>query len=237
MTCGSRPSSRLVLWAAAGVAAVAVLRSASLRWGAQDAEVDAVLPGDDLLPGADLVATRAITIRALPQDVWPWLAQLGQGRGGFYSYDALENLVGLDIHSAERVEPQWQDLAPGDQVHLAPPVGLDVVTADPGRALVLRGAVPVGGAPAPYDFVWAFVLLSGPEEGTTRLVVRERYGYLTRWARPMVEAVEWVSFLMSERMLRGVRDRAEAAARAAGDATGPGAERAGAGAARGEDAR
>ena len=66
-----------------------------LHWGAAGEEIDTVLPGDDLIPGPDLVTTRGITIGVPPGQVWPWLAQLGQGRGGFYSYDLLENLAGL----------------------------------------------------------------------------------------------------------------------------------------------
>jgi hypothetical protein len=123
-----------------------------LRWGATDEERGAALAGDDLIPNPDLVATRAITVHAAADQVWPWIAQLGQGRGGFYSYDALENLVGCDIHSADRVVPKWQDLKVGDQVKLAPEVGVGVTVVQQGRALVLRGGVPMGAVPPPYDF-------------------------------------------------------------------------------------
>jgi hypothetical protein len=183
-----------------------------LGWGTTDEERGATLAGDDLLPNPDLVATRAITVQPPAEQVWPWIAQLGQGRGGFYSYDALENLVGCDIHSADRVVPQWQDLKVGDQVKLHPEVGLGVVVVEPGRAVVLRGGVPMGAAPPPYDFTWAFVLQERPE-GTTRLLVRERYAYTQRWAPLLVEPVAAVSFVMSQRMLRGIRDRAERAGR------------------------
>jgi hypothetical protein len=183
-----------------------------LGWGTTDEERGATLAGDDLLPNPDLVATRAITVQPPAEQVWPWIAQLGQGRGGFYSYDALENLVGCDIHSADRVVPQWQDLKVGDQVKLHPEVGLGVVVVQPGRAVVLRGGVPMGAAPPPYDFTWAFVLQERPE-GTTRLLVRERYAYTQRWAPLLVEPVAVVSFVMSQRMLRGIRDRAERAGR------------------------
>jgi hypothetical protein len=188
------------------------IRSWQLRWGATDEEVDATLPGDDLIPNPDLVATRAITVHTAADQVWPWIAQLGQGRGGFYSYDALENLVGCDIHSADRIVPEWQDLKVGDQVKLAPEVGLGVAVVEPGRALVLRGGVPMGAVPPPYDFTWAFVLQEQPD-GTTRLLVRERYGYTRQWAPLLVEPVAVVSFVMSQRMLRGIRDRAERAGR------------------------
>jgi hypothetical protein len=189
---------------------VAVARSWSLRWGATLEEFDGTLPGDDLMARADMSATRAITIRAEAAAVWPWIAQLGQGRGGFYSYDALENLIGCKIHSADRVVPEWQSIAVGDEVRLHPEGGLEVAAVDPGRALVLRGAVPMGSTPPPYDFTWAFIVLDAPD-GTSRLIVRERYGYVNGWAPLMVEPVSCVSFLMSRRMLLGIRDRAEQA--------------------------
>jgi hypothetical protein len=205
--------------AAAGAAVIGsaaayllAIRRWQLRWGATDEEVDATLPGDDLIPNPDLTVTRAITVHAATDQVWPWIAQLGQGRGGFYSYDALENLVGCDIHSADRIVPEWQDLKVGDQVKLAPEVGLGVAVVEPGRALVLRGGVPMGAVPPPYDFTWAFVLQEQPD-GTTRLLVRERYGYTRRWAPLLVEPVAVVAFVMSQRMLRGIRDRAERAGR------------------------
>jgi hypothetical protein len=185
-----------------------LVRRWQLRWGATEEECDAALPGDDLIADPDLVATRAITVPAAAEQVWPWIVQLGQGRGGFYSYDVLENLVGCDIHSADRVVSQWQDLKVGDQVKLHPEVGLDVAMVEPGRALVLRGGVPMGATPPPYDFTWAFVVRERPE-GTTRLLVRERYAYTQRWAPLLVEPVAVVAFVMSQRMLRGIRDRAE----------------------------
>src|SRR6266511_3225549 len=114
--------------------------------GATDEERDATLDGDDLIANPDLMAIRAITVHAAAAQVWPWIAQLGQGRGGFYSYDALENLVGCDLHSADRIVPQWQDLKVGDQVKLHPEVGLGVTVVEQGRALVLRGGVPMGAA-------------------------------------------------------------------------------------------
>ena len=196
---------------AIGVAAATYIlfaRPWHLRWGARTQECDASLPGDDLIVRPDLTATRAITVRASADQVWPWIAQLGQGRGGFYSYDFLENLAGCDIHSADRIIPEWQDIKIGDEVKLAPAVGLGVAVLEPGRSLVLRGGIPVGNTPPPYDFTWAWVLRDEPD-GTSRLVVRERYVYTRTWARCLVEPVEAVSFVMSQKMLRGIRDRAE----------------------------
>lgn len=197
-------------WSAtvASAAGAALARARSLRWGATDEELAAVLPGDELIAHPNLVATRAITIDATADRVWPWLAQLGQGRGGLYSYDALENLVGCDMHSADRIVPEWQHVEVGSQVRLHPDIGLVVARVDPGRALVLHGAATTDQGAPPYDFSWAFVLrvTSGRR---TRLLVRERYGYTRWWAPLLVEPVELVSLVMSRRMLRGIRDRAE----------------------------
>ena len=203
-------------WYAAGASTIGVAvaayillaRPRQLRWGASARECEASLPGDDLIVSPDLVATRAITVRASAGRVWPWIAQLGQGRGGFYSYDFLENLVGCDIHSADRIVPEWLDIKIGDEIKLAPAVGLEVIALEPGRSLVLRGGVPVGTAPPPYEFTWAWVLRDEPD-GTARLLVRERYAYTRPWARFLVEPVEAISFVMSQKMLRGIRDRAE----------------------------
>lgn len=152
--------------------------------------------------------TRAVTIHAPAVDVWPWIAQLGQGCGGFYSYDFLENLLGCDIHSSDRIVPEWQTTNVGDTVNLYPEVGLAVARVDPGRALVLRGPPPMGAMRAPCDFTWTFALHDGAG-GTTRLVVRERYAYAHRYAALLVEPVEVISFVMSRRMLRGIRAHAQ----------------------------
>ena len=195
--------------ALAGAAASAAwFRRHYLRWGATDAETVGTLPGDEFLPNPHLQATRAVTVRAPAEAVWPWLAQMGQARGGFYSYDFLENLLGLDIHSTDRIHHEWQDIQAGDHVHLSPAASsdLEVVRVDTGSALVLR--VPPDSPPGPFDFTWAFVLRPQPD-GSTRLLVRERYAYRRWWTVCMVEVVEVASFIMSRRMLQGIRIRAE----------------------------
>ena len=187
------------------------------RWGATGEELAATLPGDQLVPQPGLTTTRAVTINARAADVWPWIAQLGQGRGGFYSYDALENLMGCDIHSADQIVPAWQGVAVGAQVRLAPDVAMTVAVAEPGHALVLRGGIPMGSVAAPFDCTWAFVLGEEPK-GTTRLVSREHYGYLRWWAGFVVVPTSVISCVMSRKMLRGIAQRAEDAA------SGPGPE-------------
>lgn len=206
--------------AAAGY--VALVRPRHLRWGATTDEIAADLPGDELLADAHLVATRAISIAAAPAEVWPWIAQLGQGRGGFYSYDALENLAGCDIHSADVVVPEWQDVRPGDPFRLHPEMALHVARVEHGSALVVWSGGGGGdeSVPAhiPCDFTWAFVLRPAPE-GSTRLVVRERYRYDGLLAAVMMEPVLAVSTFMTQKMLRGIRDRAERADRDVDDPT------------------
>jgi hypothetical protein len=111
------------------------------------------------------------------------LAQMGQGRGGLYSYDALENLVGCDMQSAERIVEEWQDIAVGDPFRLHPDVALTVARVEPGQALVVRGGVaPTARSTPPFDLSWAFIVRERAD-GTTRLRVRERYRYTRPWGR------------------------------------------------------
>ncbi|WP_019137215.1 hypothetical protein [Cellulomonas massiliensis] len=199
------PTAREIALAAALAAAAAlpVVRTWHLQWGADEDELAATLPGDALQPAPALVATRAVTVRATPERVWPWLVQIGQGRGGFYSYDALENAFGCRIVSAGRVVARWQHLAPGDEVRLHPRVALRVVEAEPGRWIVLRS--PDEGAPA---FTWSFVLRPGRDR-TTRVVVRERYAAPTPFVRAVLEPTAAASAVMTRGMLRGLRRRVE----------------------------
>ena len=106
--------------AGSGIAYPLFFRRRCLTWGATPEEVSGKLPGDELLPGAGLVSTRAVTIDAPPGAVWPWLVQMGSGRGGAYTYDWIENLFGLHMHSARQILPQFQDLKVGDELPMGP---------------------------------------------------------------------------------------------------------------------
>ncbi|GAA2471522.1 SRPBCC family protein [Terrabacter carboxydivorans] len=200
-----------------GVAALGVvtLRWSALHWGATTEETRERLPGDEILPDPGLVATRAVTVEAPTEEVWRWVVQMGSDRGGFYSYDGLENLAGCHLHSADAVVDAWQHLEPGDLVRLHPRVALAVTAIEPGRSLVLHAGAAMPGDPsaAPYDFTWSFVLRRHPHRAT-RLIVRERFSYPHPWSPVLVEPVSAVSSLMSQKMLRGIRDRAERAAAA-----------------------
>jgi hypothetical protein len=186
------------------------------RWGATDEEVALALPGDDLVAEPADQVTRAVSIDAPPHEVWPWLVQLGADRGGFYSYDVLENLFGLRVHSEDTVVADWQGLAVGDVVaaNRARTGGWYVMLLVPDEVLVLKVADLKAGRPVRrgeqlgWEFLWTFALRPAPGGGT-RLLVRERTGFdrpLTRW---LMAPVGLVSFVMTRRMLLGIRDRAE----------------------------
>ena len=178
-------------------------RHRCLTWGARDDEVAAKLPGDELLPDAGLVTTRAITVDAPPAAIWPWLAQMGSGRGGAYSYDWVENLLGLNMHSADRILPQYQDVKPGDELPLGPgrPV-MRVEVLDPPRTLAIR--IPGQG------WVWIFALV--PEGDSTRLISRNRIpsSSLAPVSRLFFTLLmEPGSLVMERKMLIGIKQRAE----------------------------
>lgn len=212
-------SRTLVVAGAVGTLAVAWRRCVDpwqRTWGATEEEVGGVLPGDDLVAEPAAEATRAVTVEAPPEAVWPWVVQVGADRGGFYSYDWLENVFGLGVHSARRVVPAWQALAVGDVVYAdaARTGGWRVAEVVPGHALVLQ-AVDVRTCRTlrrdeglGWEFAWSFVLVPAGS-GRTRLVVRERVATGNPLARFARGPVGLVSFVMSRRMLLGVRTRVQ----------------------------
>ena len=193
-----------------------ILRRLYNRWGTTKGESVATMPGDELIARPDLTSTRAITIGSPPEEVWRWLVQIGQGRGGLYSYDALENAVGCQIHSVDAVVEELQDLALGDLVRLGPHgyPAFEVVALDPSRALVLRSRSNDGARPACDDdspgATWTWTL-TPRGRSRTRLVSRQRIRYPARQS-VMWHIVEPIGFVMERRMLRGIAARAEHAA-------------------------
>jgi len=116
-----------------------LLRQRCLTWGATPDEIARGLPGDELLVTADVVSTRAVTIDAPPSAIWPWLVQMGSGRGGAYTYDWIENLFGLGMHSADEILPQFQDVKVGDEMKVGPNgPKMRVEVLDPERVFTIR---------------------------------------------------------------------------------------------------
>ena len=205
-----------VLAAASGAIAYPLFfRRWCLTWGARPEEVARKLPGDELLADAGIVSTRAITIDAPPATVWPWLVQMGSGRGGVYTYDWIENLFGLNMHSTRQILPQFQDVKVGDEFPLGPGrPAMRVAILDPERTFTIRFA--------DGNWVWIFALFA--EDGQTRLISRNRiarpWRLTTRLFYTLV--MEPGSLIMERKMLLGIKQRAEdlareqAAAQAAG---------------------
>jgi hypothetical protein len=191
-----------------------------LAWGATDEELHRVLPGDEIIPGTSAQLTRAITIDAPIERVWPWLAQLGQDRGGFYSFDLLENAVGCEMPTTDVLRPDRQRWAVGDKLWMYPPrkaggSGFATLrTFVPGRAMGFGTHMPGVSIDQPEDGSWSFVL--EPLGSTmTRLLVRGRGG-----PRPTLLGItfyqsvfEPVHFVMEKRMLIGIKQLAETGAR------------------------
>ena len=172
------------------------LRPWHRRWGATNAETRVPLPGDNLVPHPGYEHTRAVTVEAPAEAVWPWLAQIGQDRGGFYSYDWLENLAGCDIHSADRIHPEWQDPQPGDTLAVLRGWGPPLVGVEPGKALTISG--------------WGTYAVLPLDAQRSRLLARARqprgWGVLA-----YLLLLEIPHFVMERCMLLGLKARAERA--------------------------
>jgi hypothetical protein len=195
-----------------GIAAVAALavagypllwRRQCLTWGASREEACREMPGDEFLPSAPLVSTRAIGVDAPPSAIWPWLVQMGPGRGGAYTYDWVENLFGLGMHSATTILPEFQDAKVGDVTPLGahgPRMRVEVL--EPDRALVLRSE--------DGSWVWTFGLY--PQNGSTRLVSRNRIATPDPSVASRILScylMEPGSLIMERKMLLGIKERAE----------------------------
>jgi hypothetical protein len=205
---GRWPASLAVV-AGAAVAYFGFGRRWHMTWGATAREASGRVAGDELMPGADIVATRAVEISAPPEAIWPWLVQMGPGRGGAYTYDWIERRFGIDIRNTSRIVPELQDLKVGDEIPM-PGYAMRVERLDPLRALVLRSSN--------HAWVWAFELR--PAGGHTRLISRNRFRLAVLPLRdklmyPIIEPGSWV---MERKMLLTIKQRAEqlAAEQAAG---------------------
>jgi hypothetical protein len=182
------------------------------RWGATPSDLQRVMVGDGLLADPTFSYTTVVNVNAPPEDIWPWLVQLGYQRGGLYSYDWLDRLFGyLDRPSATRILPEFQRLAVGDHIPLGRGPSWPVAVAEPDHALVLDMR-NMGG----IDWVWQFGLYA-VDERRTQLVSRSRVRARTVSAWLLTAAIEPAGFVMTRRMLLGLKQRAEALASAPGD--------------------
>jgi hypothetical protein len=182
-----------------------LLRPWYSKWGATGTEVEKPLPGDEQVPHPNMENTRAITIQASADAIWPWLLQMGQGRGGLYSYERLENLMGCDMHNADRIIPEYQQMEIGDKVRLSQGdnvpyfVVTDIV---PGRAIILGGDDP--------PTTWSFIL-DPIDEKSTRLIIRFRQDYEPTFGNVLSWRIftDPINFVMERKMLQGIKARVE----------------------------
>ncbi len=213
--------------ASAGMAVVyaLVVRPWHLKRGASQREAEQSMPGDDAIPAPKIETTRAITIEAPPSAVYPWLVQIGFQRAGWYSYDALEKMIGVgDFEggsSSRRIVPVLQELKAGDIIKTDPSGGFTVVALKPNRLFSLRAKIhalsgkhldldaPVEGML--LDTSWVFQLEGIANQGRSRLTVRFRADYVPSWRSELFARVlfEPVLFLMERKMLLGIKERAE----------------------------
>jgi hypothetical protein len=186
-----------------GVILVVLLTPWMDRWGASQEEIAATYPGDELVASPASFVNRAITIDARPEHIYPWLVQLGAGKGGFYTYTSLEKLIGCPLVNADSIHDEWQNLQVGDEVKMCPkdpaPPPYIVAQIHPNRAIVL-------GHKDKDEWVdlWQFILVPR-SDGTTRLVLRTR----TMMVGGFWNIIHPGVFIMEYGMLNGIKTRAE----------------------------
>ena len=175
------------------------LRAAVLNWGATAQEAAAELPGDELLADADGISTRAITVDAPASDVWPWIAQMGPApRGGAYTYDWIENLLGLNMRSVDHVLPEFQSPQVGETIGYGKNQ-MRIERCEPERLIAWRSG----------DGNWVWTFLLEERDGRTRLLSRNRFRLPTLAARIGMAPMEPASLVMERKMLVGIKQRAE----------------------------
>ena len=203
---------RLIGSVAAGAGLVAA-RQFYRNWGTTKDECQTPLPGDELIGQPAVQTTEGVWIDAPAADVWPWLVQMGQDRGGLYSYEGLENLVGLKYRNADRIHPEWQHLEVGDVIRVVPRgwmglsdgIALPVAQVTEGQSIVLRLEPPQ----LPWDGIWSFHVIPRWEDRCRRLV-RSRSRMRAPGEVLGAEAGGPVLALMTRGMLLGIKRRVEA---------------------------
>jgi len=198
------------------VALFVTARKYMITWGTAQDDLTQPYSADTLIDNVVTVSTRKILIKTTPEKIWPWLVQMGQGRGGFYSYDWLENLFGLNIHNSDTIVPEYQTLKTGDLIPFWDGAGINVLRIEPLKTLVLGGSLKpdkgvtyqseksVGGT-------WSFHL--SPESAdTTHLIIRTRIEKFKPallcflLARLLIEPIH---FIMERKMMVGIKKRSE----------------------------
>ncbi len=187
-----------------------IIYSWMMSWGATADELQQKLPGDDLVAHPRSQTTMAITIHANVTAIWPWLAQMGQGRGGFYTYEWLENLLGCDIHNTDRIHSEWQAPKVGDLVRMyregAGPPPYQIAAIEPEQALILGHPLDND---ANWGDSWTFALQKIDEQNT-RLIMRLRTSSSLPTAMHVMNyTLEPGYFIMYRGMLLGIKERAE----------------------------
>jgi hypothetical protein len=188
------------------------LRSYRARWGASSYDLERELPGDDLVPDPKWECTHAVTIYAPALEVWRWLVQIGADRGGLYSYEALENLVGCNIHNVEEIIADYQYLKAGEEIKIHPKApGMKVAEVDVGYHILVHNDNRQDGSPSYINTTWLWYL-DALDSTTTRLISRSRNdyspGFANRlWMGPLL--VEPISFVMERKMLLSLKERAQ----------------------------
>lgn len=193
----------------AGLAALAILTIMILmpwmdRWGATDDEIAASFTGDPLVPSPRITYTRAVSIHATPEEIYPWIVQLGAEKGGMYSYEWLEtNILGCELINADRIHEEWQNLKVGDPMKMCPgtsgPPPYEIAILEPSQAIVM-GHKDKG----TWVEVWQFNLVP-QDDGTTRLVIRSRSS-AEGWLWDVIRPGE---FVMMRGMMLGIKERTE----------------------------
>ncbi len=196
----------LIVW---NLVATPFIGRRRLRWGTVGTEKTDSLPGDEFVPEPKWSYTLGIAINASPEEVWPWIAQLGQGRGSLYTYQTLENMAGCKITNTTEILPEHQHPAVGEDIYLhptAPPLRIEIV--DPPNALVLFGSpADIGEGTS----TWQFVVNPGPDGGS-RLLTRGRYDYAPDWKSRLAFGrfpLEAITFVMSRKMMIEIKRLAE----------------------------
>ncbi len=216
----TRPPGAGVLAALEGAALIAghlvatpLIGQKRLQWGTEGSEATAALPGDSLVAEPKWSYTLGVGIDAPPEDVWPWIAQIGQGRGGFYTYQTLENLAGCKVTNTTEILEEHQNPAVGNAVHLhptTPPMRIEI--AEPPHALVLFGEpADIGEEEAWGVSTWQFVVRDGSPD-RSRFLTRGRYDYAPGWKSRLAFGrfpIEVISFVMSRKMMLEVKRLAE----------------------------